>query len=69
MPAVPKHRNSHSKHRRRSASAYRSPLLPTLVACSCGELVRQYYVCPKCGKYRGQQVIAIKEAKKKEAKK
>ena len=31
---------------------------PNLVPCSnCGNLVMQHHVCPKCGFYRGRQVI------------
>ena len=31
---------------------------PTLVACAnCGNLVLPHHVCPKCGFYRGRQVI------------
>ncbi|HBD68979.1 MAG: 50S ribosomal protein L32 [Treponema sp.] len=31
---------------------------PNLVPCSnCGNLVMQHRVCPKCGFYRGRQVI------------
>ncbi|MBP3710626.1 MAG: 50S ribosomal protein L32 [Treponema sp.] len=31
---------------------------PHLVPCvNCGNLVRRHYVCPKCGFYRGRQVI------------
>ncbi len=32
--------------------------LPTLIECSnCGNRVLMHHVCPKCGYYRGKQVI------------
>ncbi len=62
MPAVPKRRTPRSRGHRRTASNYRSPSLPTLVACEkCGELVQPYHVCPNCGQYRGRQVLEAKE--------
>jgi large subunit ribosomal protein L32 len=62
MPAVPKRRTPRSRRDRRRANSYRPPTLPTLVECSeCGELVRQYQVCPSCGSYRGRKVIDVKE--------
>ena len=62
MPAVPKRRTPRSRRDRRRANSYRSPGLPTLIACNeCGELVKPYHVCPSCGTYRGRQVIEVKE--------
>ncbi len=62
MPAVPKRRTPRSRRDRRRANSYRSPALPTLIACpECGELVRPYYICQSCGTYRGRKVIEIKE--------
>lgn len=61
MPAVPKRRTPRSRRDRRRANSYRSPLLPTLVTCQCGELVRPYEVCPHCGAYRGKKVMQVKE--------
>jgi len=61
MPAVPKRRIPHSRGHRRRANSYRSPALPTLVYCECGELVRPYQVCPHCGSYRGKKVMNVKE--------
>ncbi len=61
MPAVPKRRTPRGRRDRRRANSYRSPVLPTLVYCECGELVKPYHVCPHCGAYRGRQVIEVKE--------
>ncbi len=61
MPAVPKRRTPRSRGHRRSASNYRSPALPTLIRCSCGELVRPYHVCLHCGAYHGKKVLQVKE--------
>ncbi|MCU0521179.1 MAG: 50S ribosomal protein L32 [Anaerolineae bacterium] len=63
MPAVPKRRTPSSRGDRRTASNYRSPAVPTLLACEkCGELVKPYHVCPHCGHYRGRQVIQTDES-------
>jgi large subunit ribosomal protein L32 len=61
MAAVPKRRVPRSRRDRRRASNYRSPTLPTLVVCQCGEPVRPYHVCTNCGMYRGRQVIEVEE--------
>ncbi|HOT93117.1 MAG TPA: 50S ribosomal protein L32 [Anaerolineae bacterium] len=61
MPAVPKRRTPHGRGKRRSANNYRSPALPVLVYCQCGELVRPYEVCPHCGAYRGKKVMEVKK--------
>lgn len=61
MPAVPKRRTPRGRRDRRRASNYRSPVLPTLVICQCGELVRPYQVCLHCGSYRGKKVMKVKE--------
>jgi large subunit ribosomal protein L32 len=55
--AVPRHNTSKTRTRRRqSLNMKLNP--PTLIECStCGNLVQRHRVCPKCGFYRGKQVI------------
>ncbi|MBN1876836.1 MAG: 50S ribosomal protein L32 [Anaerolineae bacterium] len=61
MPAVPKRRTPRGRRDRRRASSYPAPKLPALVPCECGEMIQPYHVCPKCGSYRGRQVVEVKE--------
>ncbi len=57
--AVPKSRASKARSRRRkSINMKRSA--PGLAECSsCGNLVLPHRVCPKCGSYRGRQVLEL----------
>ena len=53
--AVPRAKTSKAVTRRRVNMHLNAP---HLVECSnCGNLVMQHHVCPKCGFYRGRQVI------------
>ncbi len=56
--AVPKRKTSkRTRNHRRSHDALR---VPNLVHCSnCQELVRPHRLCPKCGHFKGQQVIEV----------
>ena len=56
--AVPRAKTSKAVTRRRR-SINMKLAEPQLVACNnCGNLVRPHHVCPKCGFYRGRQVIS-----------
>jgi len=56
--AVPKFRTSKARTRRRQ-SINMKLTAPTLVSCgNCGNPVLLHRVCPKCGFYRGRQVIS-----------
>ena len=56
--AVPKRRTSRSKRDMRRAN-HDKISAPTLTRCSnCGEVTRPHRVCPACGFYDGQQVVA-----------
>jgi len=57
---LPKRKVSRSRrNRRRSHDAL---TLKHLVVCeNCGEYHVAHHVCPKCGTYRGEQVIEIAE--------
>jgi large subunit ribosomal protein L32 len=61
MGAVPK--TKVSRHRRGNRRQHQRLEAPTLVPCrDCGVLMRAHHVCKSCGKYRGRQVIEMKEA-------
>lgn len=55
--AVPKHRTSKARTRRK-ASINSKLVVANLSECSnCGEKKMSHRVCPKCGFYRDKQVI------------
>ncbi|MHC1693285.1 MAG: 50S ribosomal protein L32 [Sphaerochaetaceae bacterium] len=55
--AVPKHKTSKASHSSRRTMNMKLAA-PTLTVCgTCGNLVVPHRVCPKCGFYRGKQII------------
>lgn len=51
-----------SKTRRDKRRTHDALSLKHLVVCdSCGEYHVSHHVCPKCGAYKGEEVITIKE--------
>jgi large subunit ribosomal protein L32 len=55
--AVPRAKTSKARTRRRQTINMRLTA-PTLIECgTCGNKVLLHRVCPKCGFYRGKQVI------------
>jgi len=55
--AVPRAKTSKARTRRRQGINMRLSA-PALVECgNCGNLILTHRVCPKCGFYRGHQVI------------
>ena len=55
--AVPKYRTSKARSRRRR-SINMKLAVPSLITCSnCGNKVMRHRVCPKCGFYKGNQII------------
>lgn len=55
--AVPRFNTSKARTRRRR-SINMKLVAPTVVSCgNCGNAVMFHRVCPKCGFYRGRQVI------------
>ena len=59
--AVPKHKTSKARARGRK-SINMKLRVPTLVECAnCGNRVLPHRVCPKCGYYKGRQVIEPEE--------
>lgn len=48
-----------SKQRRDKRRSHHALKLPTLSVCSnCGSYYERHNVCPSCGYYRGQQLLA-----------
>ncbi len=59
--AVPKYKTSKARSRRRRSINNRL-VAPQLVECgTCGNKVLPHRVCPKCGFYRGKQVLDLEE--------
>ena len=59
--AVPKYKTSKSRTRRRR-SINMQLATPKLVECStCGNRIMPHRVCPKCGFYKGRQVLEPEE--------
>jgi len=59
--SLPKRRISRARGRKRRAANMRLEV-PTLVECgNCGNRVMPHRVCPKCGYYRGKQVLKPEE--------
>ncbi len=59
--AVPKYKTSKARTRTRK-SANMKLTAPSLVECgTCGNKVLPHRVCPKCGFYRGKQVLEIED--------
>jgi large subunit ribosomal protein L32 len=55
--AVPRFKTSKARTRRRQSINMKLNA-PTLIECStCGNKIVPHRVCPKCGFYRGKQVI------------
>ena len=60
MGPLPKRKVSKSRRNRRRA--HDALTLNHLVECfNCGEYHIAHRVCPKCGYYRGEQVLIVKE--------
>ena len=56
--AVPSHRHTKSKVRKRRMHIYITPA--ALTQCKkCGKPVRPYTVCASCGYYKGREVLNI----------
>ena len=55
--AIPKYKTSKARTRRRQ-SLNMKLTAPALVECSnCGNQKIRHRICPKCGYYRGKQII------------
>ncbi|MCJ7703706.1 MAG: 50S ribosomal protein L32 [Anaerolineales bacterium] len=60
MPPVPKQKLSRTRRdRRRAHDALKTK---NLVQCNnCGEMRLPHRVCPKCGHYKGREVVVVEE--------
>ncbi|MBO4387865.1 MAG: 50S ribosomal protein L32 [Spirochaetales bacterium] len=59
--ATPKYKTSKAKAASRKSANMKLDK-PTLTVCSkCGNLVLPHRVCPKCGYYKGEQIVKIEE--------
>jgi large subunit ribosomal protein L32 len=63
---VPQPKRKLSKGRRDRRRAHDALVVTQLVQCSnCGEMRLQHTVCPKCGYYKGREIVEIEKDKKK----
>ncbi|MFH1868663.1 MAG: 50S ribosomal protein L32 [Candidatus Omnitrophota bacterium] len=63
---MPIPRRRHSKTRTRKRRTHVKLKKISLTKCSsCSAAIRPHHVCPKCGYYKGSQVVVKKEKKKK----
>jgi large subunit ribosomal protein L32 len=53
--AVPKKKTSKSKKNMRRS--HHQVEIPNVIFCECGEAALSHRACPKCGMYRGRQVM------------
>ena len=51
-----------SKTRKRTRQAHKAMTAPGMTKCpTCGEMIKPHRVCPKCGSYKGKNVVETKE--------
>jgi large subunit ribosomal protein L32 len=51
-----------SKTRKRMRRAHNAMEMPGVTKCSnCGEVIKPHRVCPKCGNYKGKEVVVKTE--------
>ena len=59
--AVPAHKVS--KTRKRTRQAHKAMVAPAMTKCqTCGEVIKPHRVCKKCGSYKKETVVEVKEA-------
>jgi large subunit ribosomal protein L32 len=63
--ALPKYKTSKSNKRTRKA-AWKVKPQPYVMCPNCGAAKLPHHICKVCGFYKGEQIIEIKEKKKKE---
>jgi len=59
---MPNPKRRHSKERTSTRRAHDFLTAPSLAECpKCGEPKLPHRVCPKCGNYKGREVIEVEE--------
>jgi large subunit ribosomal protein L32 len=59
---MPNPKRRHSKSRRGRRRAHDALALPPLTTCpQCREPMAMHQACPKCGYYKGREVLPVKE--------
>lgn len=53
--------NKKSRSRKGMRRSHDHVAKPAVIYCSCGEPTIPHTVCDACGKYKGRQIITIKE--------
>ena len=57
---MPNPKRRHSRTRGRKRRTHWKLDVTTLVDCkNCGQKKMQHYICPGCGYYRGEEIIAV----------
>ena len=59
--AVPKHKASKARTRRRKAINSRLDTTTFIKCANCGNSMVSHRVCPKCGFYKGKQVLDLED--------
>ena len=63
---MPNPKRRHSNTRTRKRRTHDKMIVSAMQACKqCGNPIASHRVCPKCGYYKGRQVIQIKVKEKK----
>ena len=65
---MPNPKRQHSVQRQRKRRTHWKATIPSLGKCpSCQKPIISHRVCPFCGQYKGQVVVAVKVKKTKES--
>lgn len=65
--AVPKGKVSKARKHKRNSANFKAQAT-TLVECpNCKELCQPHKVCPKCGFYKGKQIVETEKKQKEQA--
>lgn len=60
---MPNPKRRHSKRRTSTRRAHDALRVPQTTECpSCHEKIRSHRACPKCGMYKGREVIEVVES-------
>ncbi len=60
---MPNPKRRHSKRRTSTRRAHDALTIPQFADCpNCHEKIRAHRACPKCGKYKGREVVEVVEA-------